>query len=214
MNVTDLVGAVRRTVKTVERDGRQARVVVAERAYPTNADDLWEALTDPERIPRWFLPVSGDLKPGGRYKLERNAEGEILACDPPRQFTITWEYGGDVSWVTVSLEALGESETRLTLEHVAHVPEEFWTQYGPGATGVGWDLGLMGLAHYLETGESRVSTPDAENEWAASPEGRQFITNASKGWADAAIADGDDPDQARKAEAGTTAFYTGEDSPS
>ena len=32
----------------------------------------------PERIPRWFLPVSGDLRLGGRYQLEGNAGGEVL----------------------------------------------------------------------------------------------------------------------------------------
>ncbi len=214
MDITDMVGAVRRTVKTVEKDGQEARVVVAERTYPTDMDDLWNALTDPERIPRWFLPISGDLEVGGRFKLERNAEGQVLSCDPPRQFSVTWEYAGNVSWVTVSLSAQGAGETHLLLEHVAHVPEEFWTQYGPGATGVGWDLGLMGLAHYLATGESMVSSTDAENTWAASSEGRQFITGSSTGWADAAIADGDDPDQARRAEANTTAFYTGDPEPS
>ena len=30
-------------------------------------DDVWDACTNPERIPRWFLPVSGDLRLGGRY---------------------------------------------------------------------------------------------------------------------------------------------------
>ena len=44
---------------------------------------MWDACTDPERIGRWFLPVSGDLRLGGRYQLEGNAGGEILRCEPP-----------------------------------------------------------------------------------------------------------------------------------
>lgn len=38
---------------------------------------MWDACTDPERIPRWFLPISGDLRLNGRYQLEGNAGGAI-----------------------------------------------------------------------------------------------------------------------------------------
>jgi uncharacterized protein YndB with AHSA1/START domain len=55
--------------------------------------------TNPERIPRWFLPVSGELKEGGRYQLEGNAGGTITRCDPPHGFDATWEMGSDMSWI-------------------------------------------------------------------------------------------------------------------
>ena len=66
--------------------------------YDATVEEVWEACTTAERIPRWFLPVTGDLRLHGRYQLEGNAGGEILTCDPPNGFTATWEYGGDVSW--------------------------------------------------------------------------------------------------------------------
>ena len=44
---------------------------------------MWDAVTSAERIPRWFLPISGDLRLGGRYQLEGNAGGEVLECAPP-----------------------------------------------------------------------------------------------------------------------------------
>ena len=31
--------------------------------------------------------------------------------------------------------------TRLELEHIAHVDDERWAEFGPGAVGIGWDLG-------------------------------------------------------------------------
>ena len=54
-------------------------------------------MTNGERIPRWFLPVSGELGPGGRYQLEGNAGGVITVCERQSHFALTWEFVGDVS---------------------------------------------------------------------------------------------------------------------
>src|SRR3954454_23797181 len=117
-NLTDVLGLILRSVSTVDLDGRPARRSVLARTYPTTASDLWDALTNPDRIPRWFLPVSGDLRVGGRYQFEGNAGGEVLGCDPPRSFEVTWEFGGDISWVTIELRGeAGGGETRLELRH-------------------------------------------------------------------------------------------------
>jgi len=64
------LGAVKRSVCSLERDRRPARAVTLSRSYATTAGDLWDAVTNGERIPRWFMPVSGDLEPGGRYVRE------------------------------------------------------------------------------------------------------------------------------------------------
>ena len=126
------IGAVSRRLENREHEGRMARVARASRGYDTTIDDLWDAITSAERIPRWFLPISGDLRLGGRYQLTGNAGGTITRCEPPRHLAVTWEYGGETSWVTVTLTQDGAG-TRLDLEHMAHVKDEFWDQYGPGA---------------------------------------------------------------------------------
>lgn len=204
------VAAVSRTVDTVDRDGRPAKLLVAERTYPTSPEDAWSALTDPERIPRWFLPISGDLQVGGRFQLEGNAGGEVLACEPPHRFEITWEYGGDVSWVTVEVQGEpGDMEAHVVLEHVAHVPDELWDQFGPGAVGIGWELGMMGLDLHLASGEPVDA--EAVMAWQASPEGRELIERVSAGWVDASIDGGTDPEAARSAGDRVTGFYTGEE---
>src|SRR5688500_7820285 len=116
IDVAAQVGAVVREVRDGERDGAPTRTVVATRSYPTTVADLWDAITSAERIPRWFLPVSGDLRLGGRYQLEGNAGGEITACEPPAHLGLTWEFGGDVTWVEVRLAQTGDS-AELVLEH-------------------------------------------------------------------------------------------------
>src|SRR5688572_25977321 len=126
IDIAAALGAVARGVASREHEGRPARVVVAARTYDTAIDDLWDALTNAERIPRWFLPVSGDLRPGGRYQLQGNAGGEITTCEPPSHLGVTWEYGSEVSWVTVRLAEEATGRTRLELEHVAHVDDKRW----------------------------------------------------------------------------------------
>ena len=74
----------------------ESQLVIATRNYDTDIDDLWDALTSAERIPRWFLPISGELKPGGRYQFQGNAGGKITRCEPPRLLSVTWEYGAEV----------------------------------------------------------------------------------------------------------------------
>ena len=101
IDVNHQINAVRRTVGSRVLEAGEARVVTLSQSYPTDAADLWDACTNIERIPRWFLPISGDLKLGGQYQLEGNASGTILTCDPPRAFSATWEYGGAVSWIEV-----------------------------------------------------------------------------------------------------------------
>lgn len=210
MNDIDLsrhLGMVDREVGLREHLGRPARVVKAQRTYATAIDDLWDALTNPERIPRWFLPITGELRLGGHYQLEGNAGGEITQCEPPRLLAITWVYGPEPSWVTVELTALAPESTRLQLEHLAHVPEEFWDQFGPGAVGVGWDLALMGLAEHL-AGAPPVDHAVAAM-WTTTERGREYTAYCSEQWCRASIISGTDPAAAEAAAERTVAFYTG-----
>ncbi|MCG5216589.1 SRPBCC family protein [Streptosporangium sp. KLBMP 9127] len=206
IDVSGQINAVRRQIGNRVLEAGEARVLTISQTYDTTVDDVWDACTNPERIPRWFLPISGDLQLHGRYRFEGNAEGTIERCDPPKSFAATWEYGGEVSWIEVRLSADPEGGTRFELEHVAHVDDERWTEFGPGAVGVGWDMGLMGLAIHLSGAEA--VDPQEIAAWAASDEGRQFMTLSSRHWGDASIAAGSPEAEAREAEARTTAAYT------
>jgi uncharacterized protein YndB with AHSA1/START domain len=207
IDVDHQISAVRRQVGTRVLEAGEARVVTVSQTYATDLDDLWDACTNPERIPRWFLPVSGDLREGGRYRLEGNAEGTIERCDPPRGFSATWEYGGEVSWIEVRLTPDADGRTRFELEHVAHVDDERWTEFGPGAVGVGWDLAMVGLTLHLAAGAARVD-PTEVAAWSASDDGRRFATSSSERWREASVAAGTDEAAARAAADRTTAAYT------
>lgn len=208
IDVARLVGAVTREVSTRDLNGKPARVLVASRAYDTSAEELWDALVNAERLQSWFMPISGDLHVGGRYQLEGNAGGEITKCDPPRHLGLSWEFGGDVSWVAVELGSDSAAGTRLRLEHIGHTPDEFWTEYGPGAAGVGWEQALMGLELHLSK-EAVTVTPEQAEAWLTTDDGKSFIRECSEAWGDASVAAGTDASAAKAAAQRTTKFYSG-----
>jgi uncharacterized protein YndB with AHSA1/START domain len=168
---------MRRRVGSDTAPGGPVHVVELRRTYDAPAGDVWDACTDPERIARWFLPVSGDLRPGGRFQLEGNAGGEILECAPPSRLAVSWQFVGDSSLVTLALTPTESGATELLLRHAVG-DNDHWATYGPGAVGVGWELALVGLAEHLRTGGG-VDDPEA---LTTSPEGRAFIRRSAAGW--------------------------------
>jgi uncharacterized protein YndB with AHSA1/START domain len=206
IDIGKVLGPVSRTVRNFEKDGKPASTVTLTRLYATSVDDLWDALTNSQRIPRWFLPIEGDLKLGGKYQLKGNAGGTITACNPPRQFAATWEYGGGITWIEVTV-APDRGKARMTLAHTAII-EDHWNQFGPGAVGIGWDLAVMGLGRHLSTGASADHA--AAEAWLGSPNGKQFMAQSGEFWRAAHVMSGEDPTSAKERSDRTIAFYRGE----
>ena len=206
LNVESHLNAVDRTVSSLEREGQAARAVTLARSYATTVEDLWDAVTSAERIARWFVPVSGDLVLGGRYQLQGNAGGTITHCERPSFVGLTWEFGGDVSWVEARLAQDGAGRARLALTHTALLSDH-WAEFGPGAVGVGWEMGLLGMELHL----TRPNEPKLdEATFHTTVDGKALLTGSSEAWGRAAIAAGTDPEVAGDAARRTTAFYTGE----
>ena len=185
------IDAVQRAVGSGRIAAGEGRTVRLERTYDAPIEDVWDALTDAERISRWFLPISGDYTP----RRPIPAGGQRRRRDPrrasrPQRFRVTWVYGEvtspeQVSELEVRLTAAGTESTTLVLEHTAIVPDEMWAQFGPGAVGVGWDGGLLGLALHLR-GEIRRRS----SAWQLSEEGREFYALSSAAWGAANVAAG------------------------
>lgn len=205
-----LFGAESRRVEHREFLGKPALAVVAARTYDTTVEDLWDAIANPQRLARWFLPVEGDFKVGGRYQLQGNAGGTIVRCDRPEALEITWEYGGGTSWVNVRLTRDG-ARARFTLEHIAHrdgVGEAHLKQFGPGAVGIGWDLMLNGLATHVAA-PAVPADRAAFEAWARSDDGKAFMRASGEAWGTADAGAGENRDEARARAERTIAFYTG-----
>ncbi|MBB3675108.1 SRPBCC family protein [Modestobacter versicolor] len=178
--VDEIVAAHRDVVRRGDDDA-ELIAVTARRRYDAAVADVWDAVTDPARLARWFAPVSGELRVGGAFQVEGNAGGEVTECDPPHAFTVTW--GGPQSVVRLRLTPDGEA-TELSLEH--SVPVAF-AGSGAGAlyVGPGWDVAVLGLALHLRGEE--VGDPAA---WEGTPEVARFNAATIDAWAEVVRASG------------------------
>jgi uncharacterized protein YndB with AHSA1/START domain len=179
LDIAQQIGAIRRDVA---EDGDLVRVQM-DRRYPSPTADVWDALTDPARISRWMLPISGDFRVGGNFQLEGNAGGEILHCERPSVLRVT--FGDPSSLVEVRLVEDG-SGTVLTLAHT--VPKAMAGGVaGALYVGPGWDGALLGLGLYLD---GHVS--DDPVAAANSPEAQEFSAESVSAWVGVLEASGAD----------------------
>lgn len=84
----DLVDEITAAHRDVRRRGAgeaEEVAVTISRRCPAVVGDVCNAVTDPERLRRWFAPVTGDLRVGGSFQVEGNAGGEVQAGMGPRR---------------------------------------------------------------------------------------------------------------------------------
>lgn len=198
----DIAGQVAEVRRGVDTTGPTPTVRLTRR-YDAPVGAVWAACTRPDRIAAWFLPLRGELRPGGDFRFPGNAAGRVLRCASPTGFTVTWQHGADDGSELDVAYAPAGAGCALTLTYRAAPPPGMWERYGPGAAGVGWDLTLLGLAVYL----AGVPLPDPA-AWPGSAQGRDYITRCGEAWAEAYRGAGATPDDARAAAARTAAFYT------
>ena len=112
-------------------------IVHMEDRFDTDIDDLWQALTDPTRLARWYGEVEGDLRPGGEYRAHVLASGwdgtgRIEACEPPRRLVVTGkdpdEPFEEVTEVTLTADG---GQTILVIEQHG-LPLDKLAAYGAG----------------------------------------------------------------------------------
>jgi uncharacterized protein YndB with AHSA1/START domain len=183
--MTDKAGANDATHREVGRRqiaAGEARTALIRRRYDAPIEDVWDACTSSDRLNRWFLPVTGDLHPGGAFSVEGNARGEILRCEPPRLLTVTWVYGDrPVDEVELRL-AEADGETLFELEHATVSGRVEWegemVDVIPGV-GAGWEVPLMYLGRFL-----RGELPDAPTmEWyKPNPEDEDLAHRSGEAW--------------------------------
>ena len=182
IDITNQIDAIERHVTRRQGPDGEEVAVLIRRSYDAPNLEMCDALTDPERIKRWFYPISGDLQPGGTFQLEGNAGGDIKRCEPPRLLKVT--FGGPTSVVELRLSPDGEDRTVVELEHT--VPIDM-AMSGAGSlyVGPGWDGAFVALGLYLDG-----VVADDPMAAASSPEALELSRESVHAWIRAVEASG------------------------
>jgi uncharacterized protein YndB with AHSA1/START domain len=139
-------GASHGLVGSLRAAGGKA-VVRMEDSFDTDIDDLWSAITDPQRLERWVATVEGDLRLGGEFRARFTSAyegpGRVDVCDPPRRLLVTMDPGQDDETVIEAELSPDGDRTRL-------VVEERGLPLGDAAGyGAGWQAHIEDLAAHL-----------------------------------------------------------------
>jgi uncharacterized protein YndB with AHSA1/START domain len=92
-----------------------------QRTYDAPIQDVWSACTDPDRLRRWYVPVTGDLRVGGRFEQVNMGSGEILECEAPSHLRLS--LGGGADEIELWLRATDDGMTELELQHATTIAE-------------------------------------------------------------------------------------------
>ena len=124
------------------------------------------AITDPSRLARWYGQVTGDLRPGGQFRLYVESAGltgtgRVEACEPPRRLLVTtretdesYQRGKGVPPYDEILEATltADGDQTVLVIEVRGMPLDAVAYYGAG-----WQIHAENLAAYL-AGRERGNT--------------------------------------------------------
>src|SRR5262245_57964662 len=137
-------------------------IIRMEDRLDTGIDELWAALTDPQRLARWYGEVEGELRVGGRFSARVHASGwdgtgRVEECEPPRRFLVVSRDPDEPNEDSTEVTLTGEGgQTKLLVEQRGLPLDLIW------AYGAGLQIHVEDLAAYIG-GRERV---DAKTRFA------------------------------------------------
>jgi len=145
-------------------------VVRMEDRFDTGIDDLWGALTDPDRLARWYGEVEGELSQGGeftvRIALAGERAGRVEACEPPQHLLLEMRdpeaRPGQPERTVIEARLISEgAQTRLVWE-TRGLPVDLLPAYGAGI-----QIHVEHLADYISGREFRLDDTRWDELFAA-----------------------------------------------
>ncbi len=98
-----------------------ARVAVFRRTYDAAIEDVWDACTNPERLGRWYVPITGDLRVGGTFHQSPMGSGVIMRCEAPYELKLS--LGGGADEIELRLSPAGNGRTAFELQHATTIDQ-------------------------------------------------------------------------------------------
>jgi uncharacterized protein YndB with AHSA1/START domain len=146
------------TLHSVNGEG----VVRLKTRFESDGNEVWLALTDPQRLAHWYGKVEGDLRDGGQFTAfvtasEWDGLGMIDTCNPPRRLEVTmWEVE-DAKHI-VKAELLDDGDGTILALEVGGLPLDLVWAYGAG-----WQVHLEDLGAHL-SGHDSMNLPTRWDE--------------------------------------------------
>ena len=148
------------SLHSVDAEGR----VRMENRFDTGIDDLWGALTKPERLAHWFGQVEGELAPKGEFRvhiaLAGERRGRVEACEPPQRLRLTMRdpdpQPGQPAQTVIEAQLTPEGSQTVLVWEERGMPVALLAAYGTGI-----QIHVEHLADYINGDQLR----DVETRW-------------------------------------------------
>src|SRR5262249_12259685 len=116
--------------------------------FDTDVDDLWSALTEPDRLARWIADVEGDLRLGGEFHAvftsQAESTGRVEVCEPPRHLRVVTVGTGNPNEHGIDATLTPGGEQTVLVVEVRGMPLQQLAGYGSG-----WQVHVEDLGAYL-----------------------------------------------------------------
>lgn len=150
---TDASGGVRALGSLQSADG--AGVVRMEERFDAGVDEVWSALTETERLVRWYGEVRGTLRVHGAFQASVHASGwegtgRVEECEPPSRFVIVSKAPDEPNEDTIEVTLTREGDQTLLIVEQRGLPLDLLWAYGAGL-----QIHVEDLAAYIGGREPR-----------------------------------------------------------
>ena len=112
-------------------------VVRMEGRFDTDIDDLWSALTDPQRLARWYGEVEGDLRHGGEYRFRLYASGSegtgrVEAYERPQRLLLMIKDADEPDEGVIEVMLASDGDQTILVWEERGMPVDLLAAYGAG----------------------------------------------------------------------------------
>ena len=138
--------------------------------FDTGIDDLWGAITDPDRIARWYGEVEGELSQGGEFRVNITLGGprigRVEACEPPQHLLLAMRdpdaRPGQPERTVIEAQLSAEGDQTGLVWETRGMPVELLPAYGAGI-----QIHVEHLAAYISGRELNIDAARWEELFAA-----------------------------------------------
>ena len=132
-NITN--GSVRILGSLASADG--FGIVRMEERFDTGIDEVWSALTEPERLARWYGEIEGELRIGGTYRARVETSGwegtgRVEQCEPPRRFAVVSKGRSEANEKSTEVRLTGDGDQTALVVEQRGLPLDLLWAYAAG----------------------------------------------------------------------------------